>query len=223
MNIFIEGNIGAGKSTLTQILENRFKDDCIAVLEPVDEWNDLKNNDGSTLLELFYGDLKKYSYLFQSVAFRTRIKKFNDHVEKGNYKFGFFERSIYADRHCFAVNCYESKLMNDIEWTDYKAWFDWLEESFKLPEKITGFIYLKTDPKVVYKRIASRNRSEESQISLDYLITLDNKHDKMINQMGIKHNVLVLDGDLDFKNDLNIQNDLVNKIKEFIKTCESQY
>ena len=51
----IEGNIGAGKSTLVELMKQRYQDreDIIFLQEPVDIWNTIQQN-GKTMLELFY-------------------------------------------------------------------------------------------------------------------------------------------------------------------------
>ena len=74
--LFIEGNVGSGKSTFLKLLEkNGYK----IILEPVDEWTQLKNKDDKNLLENFYADQERYAYTFQSIAFRTRIKNLKDY------------------------------------------------------------------------------------------------------------------------------------------------
>jgi len=57
--ISIEGNIGTGKSTLLNLLEDKFKN-IVFVKEPVDEWIKLKNNNNENILELFYTDKKRW-------------------------------------------------------------------------------------------------------------------------------------------------------------------
>lgn len=216
MNFFFEGNIGAGKSTFVKILSEHI-DDSIAKLEPVNQWKQIKDDDDNTILDLFYGDIKRYSYFFQSVAFRTRIKLIEDTRKNDNHKFRFFERSVYADRFCFALNCYENGLMNKAEWTDYINWFEWLTNEFKLSDKMDGIIYVRTDPEVAFDRIQKRGRESEKGITLEYLICLNKKHDELIevlSKLGLK--ILTIDGNLDFKNDPNIQSKLVKKVKDFI-------
>ena len=71
--ISIEGNIGSGKSTLINILKNKYKDEIYFVDEPVDEWKNIKM-DGKDLIEHFYCDNKKYGYLFQNFAYITKLK-----------------------------------------------------------------------------------------------------------------------------------------------------
>ena len=114
MIIYIEGNIGSGKTTFCRLLAEHYKKrDKQILLEPVDEWMTLKDEDGTNLLERFYGDQEKWSFAFQMNSFISRVKKIQD-ADKG--KILFVERSVYTDKHCFAENCYESGKMNKIEY-----------------------------------------------------------------------------------------------------------
>ena len=60
--VTIEGNIGAGKTTLINLLKEKYKnDDRIVFLEePVDTWEKI-TQDGKNILELFYENQQKYS------------------------------------------------------------------------------------------------------------------------------------------------------------------
>ncbi len=113
--IYIEGNIGAGKSTLLRMLATELNTSMAP--EPVHRWTAMKH-DGQNIIELFYQEPRKYAYLFQSIAFRTRMDillERNDHH--------FVERSIHTDRKVFAETCRESGFLNDIEYDDYSSWY----------------------------------------------------------------------------------------------------
>ena len=196
--IFVEGNIGTGKSTfLTQLSKH-----CKVILEPVDEWTQMKNANGKNILEEFYSDPVRNAYLFQSIAFRSRMKNI---VNRDDC---FIERSIYTDRNVFAKTCREDGLIGDIEWHDYISWFDWLATEFQVKPK--GFIYLRCEPEVSLERIHKRNRSGEENISLDYLKKLHAKHDDwLLNEIG--NRVLVLD----VNEDRSTYEDIIEKVKEF--------
>jgi deoxyadenosine/deoxycytidine kinase len=176
--IFIEGNIGTGKSTFLTNLSNEFK----VILEPVDEWSKMKNANGKNILEEFYSDPSRNAYLFQSIAFRSRMKNI---VHKED---ALIERSIYTDRNIFAKTCREDGLIGDIEWNDYVSWFDWLTTEFQVQPR--GFVYLRCEPEVSLERIKKRNRPGEENISLEYLKKLHAKHDEWLLSA---QNVLVLD------------------------------
>ena len=67
ITIVVDGNIGSGKSTLLKILEEMFYDKLEIIYEPVKEWQEMKNKNNNNLLGIFYNDISRYSYLFQSV------------------------------------------------------------------------------------------------------------------------------------------------------------
>jgi deoxyadenosine/deoxycytidine kinase len=199
---FVEGNIGSGKSTFLKLLqENGHR----IILEPVNEWCNLLNNNGKNLLEEFYGDQERYAYTFQSIAFRTRVNNLK------NYNGELVERSIFTDRNVFAKTCHENGKMNDIEWTDYCLWFDWLADTFNI--KPTGFIYLRANPEISYERIKKRCRPGEETIPFEYLKTLHLKHEKWLMN---EPNVLVLDVNDEFENNQEKINEMCEKVKNFV-------
>jgi deoxyadenosine/deoxycytidine kinase len=198
--IFVEGNIGTGKSTFLTKLSEDFK----VILEPVDEWIKMKNANGKNLLEEFYSDPSRNAYLFQSIAFRSRMKNI---IRQDTC---LFERSIYTDRNVFAKTCREDGLIGDIEWNDYVSWFDWLTSEFQI--KPHGFIYLRCDPEVSYERIKMRKRSGEESISFDYLKKLHRKHDDwLLNEDPTK--VLIVDVNEDFENNPERLQVMIDQVK----------
>ena len=166
IRLVLEGNIGAGKSTLLRILREQRQVEIIP--EPTAKWQFV--TDQGNLLDLFYKDIKRWAYTFQSNAFITRIQSIYDYERQQNNKDSsiyVYERSIYCDRFCFAKNCHEQGFMNDLEWHIYKDWFLWLSaELAPIPD---GFIYLRTEPEIAYSRVQMRHRSEEDSISFSYL------------------------------------------------------
>ena len=81
--ITLEGNIGAGKSTFLEKLKMRYasRTDVLFLQEPVDTWTKIQQ-DGKTLLELFYENQKKYSFPFQVLAYTTRL----DQIEQAIFE-----------------------------------------------------------------------------------------------------------------------------------------
>ena len=187
--IFVEGNIGTGKSTLLTSLSGAFP----VILEPVDEWTRVKNANGKNLLEEFYSDPARNAYLFQSIAFRSRVKNI---VNLGDTRDTLVERSIYTDKNVFAETCREDGYIGDIEWNDYVTWFDWLTNEFKIAP--TGFVYLRCEPEVSYERIKKRGRSGEDSISLEYLTKIHKKHEEwLLNEKSVPVLVIDASGDVD--------------------------
>lgn len=213
MNIYIEGNIGTGKSTFLEFLKNNLgNNNCSYIQEPVDQWIALKDSQGKNILEYFYEDQDKWSFAFQMNSFISRIKKIEDHKKEIN----LIERSVYTDRYCFALNCFNEGKMTEIEYNIYCKWHDWLCNRF--PVKPQGLIYLKNSATECDRRIKERSRSAESGIPLDYLEKLGQLHDKWLNK---ESNVLEIELEYGIYENKEKMDEILEKVKCFIKqVCE---
>jgi deoxyadenosine/deoxycytidine kinase len=232
--IFIEANIGGGKSTFTRkLMQDTCKDqhynydvipgkNTLLLLEPVDEWVKMKDSKGKNILEHYYEDPKKYSFSFQMNSFISRCERLLEESKKHNNRNKhsntagpiIMERSVYSDYYCFAKNCFENGSMTEIEYNIYKRWFHWLTKSFSIQSSC--YIYIRTDPKVCYERVKKRARNAEGVIPLEYLTDLHNKHEEWLLSLP-ENEVLVLDGNRDFESDEDIFNEYVLEIREFLK------
>jgi len=202
--IIIEGNIGSGKTTFVNYISKNFKDATVNY-EPVEKWQSYQDEQDINLLNNFYNDQQRWGYTFQNMAFMTRVK---DLIKPCDTKYKFIERSIYTDRNCFALNCYETGKINKMEWEIYTDWFNWLSNSFDV--KPDGYIYLRVKPDICLERINKRNRQEESGIPIEYLENIHIKHDDwLLNEKKIP--VLVLDWNCSFDNNIK------DVIESFIK------
>ena len=81
--ISIDGNIGSGKSTLMEALKQKFKGNknVVFLREPVDEWDQIKDENNVTILEKFYANQKDYSFSFQMMAYISRLTLLKDAVK----------------------------------------------------------------------------------------------------------------------------------------------
>lgn len=212
----VEGNIGAGKSTFLKVI-NTFLNAQV-VYEPHQRW---QNVSGENLLERFYTDTHRWAYTFQTYAFITRVLEREKAALNNTFPFQILERSVFSDRYCFAQNCFELGLMNALEWKLYQEWFTWLVDTYTV--KPSGFIYMQTDPKVCYKRLLKRNRSEEGGVTLEYLELLHDKHERwLIHKDGVAPYikdipVLVIPCDEEFEQDRDMQKAHMAKIIDFLE------
>lgn len=214
MLISIEGNIGTGKTTLINILKNKFtnKDSVIFVEEPLQQWLDLVDNDGSNILGKFYGDQERWSYSFQMHAFITRSKDILNQNTRDNVV--IIERSVLTDCNVFATLLHESGKISELEWKLYNEWFSWLTGHFNKvkPDK---HIYLKADPEVSFDRMVKRTRDEETNIPLEYLVEVSDKHDKWL-LSDTMENVITIDVNGDFTDSDNFRTTVIDRVCQLI-------
>lgn len=221
-SFIVEGNIGAGKSTFLRLIGQAL--DVQIVYEPHEKWQDV--NGAGNLLDNFYADTKRWAYTFQSYAFITRVLEQEESVKKATHPVQILERSIYSDRYCFAKNCYQMGTMSALEWKLYQEWFSWLSRDYV--KKPDGFIYLKTDPEVCYKRLIKRSRSEEKAVSLEYLQKIHQKHeDWLIHKKDVVEYVkdvpvLILECNAEFEADSKQMVQHIENIKDFFTMHQFQ-
>ena len=212
--ISIEGNIGAGKSTIVNLLKEKFSNnsDIIFLEEPISEWNDIKDLEGNTILTKFYEDQKSYSFSFQMMAYISRLNMIKNIIKENKYKIIITERCLNTDRFVFAKMLYDSKNINEIEYNIYLKWFNSFLDIY--PENtLNKIIYLKTSPEICYSRVNKRNRTGENNISIEYLQNCHSYHEDM---MKILDNILNIDSNIDIEKNNDIIEEWYNKINNFI-------
>ena len=142
--ISVEGNIGSGKSTLLDNLRNYYKNNKTVVFlkEPVDEWENIKDKFGNTMLEKFYSDQKRYSFSFQMMAFISRLVLLKDTIKQNKDAIIITERSLITDKSVFAKMLYDMGNIEDVEYQIYVKWFEYFVSEFP----ISKIIYVNCDP-----------------------------------------------------------------------------
>ena len=177
----VEGNIGAGKTTFLERLRVLWPE-AIVVLEPVGTWMSIKEKDGTSLLDHFYADKKRWSYTFQTAAFLTRIldteRILESSPETERPRIVITERSVLTDRHVFAAMLHKNGDMTDMEYDLYLRWYD--RYASNMP--IRGILHLATSPTLSMERIGTRGRDAEASIPKAYLEDLDSQHRLWLSQ-----------------------------------------
>ena len=177
--VSIEGNIGAGKTTIIEQMQKQMESDKIIFLrEPVDLWESIKDPaDGESILVKFYKDPVKYAFSFQVMAYATRLSMIKDIIQKNpQCDMIICERSLDADKNIFAKMLHEDGVINNVEFQIYNKFYKEYSENYKLSK----IIYIDADPEVCAKRIHTRNRTGESGIELDYLQKCQRFHTKWL-------------------------------------------
>jgi len=215
--ISIDGNIGSGKSTLVQKIQeyytNKNTDSTFTMKicfleEPVDIWNTITDTDGKTIIEKFYSNQEKYAFSFQMMAYISRLVTIKRALKK-KYDIIFTERSVFTDCNVFAKMLYDDGKMNEIDFKIYNTWFN--EFINDLPE--IEYIYLKTDPNVAFDRIIKRDRIGEN-IPIEYLTKCHEYHENWLDQHSKK---CIINCNIDIEEHPEILSEWLKTIDEYIK------
>lgn len=199
ITVAVEGNIGSGKSTLLKFFR---KNPLVQVFEePVAEW---QNVGGKNLLDLFYTDCERWSYLFESYAVLSLMKV---HQKPHITPVKMIERSVYSGFYCFEQNLFESGLMSRAEHAVHSKWFNWITKQQK--PQLDLIIYLRTSPEVCMERIRARCRAEEETLPMDLLVALHRQHEEwlMKGKFPIPAPVMVIDGNRNLEEMLTFYQD----------------
>src|SRR5690606_3814843 len=184
MHIAIVGNIGAGKTTLTQLLANHLK------WEP-----QFEAVDDNPYLEDFYSDMKRWAFNLQIYFLNSRFRHIVQ-LQQKNINI-IQDRTIDEDAYIFAENLYDMGLMSARDFENYSGIFESIVSYIKPPDLL---IYLRASVPTLVDNIQTRGREYEANIRLDYLSKLNAKYEKWITNYA-SGKLLILDKDkLDFAN-----------------------
>ena len=187
----LEGNIGAGKTTILKIFGNHFKD-VEFVEEPVKQWQNLG---GMNLLDSFYKDPNRWGFSFEFYSMLTKIQALLNAADSDK-PIIIIERSILSNKIFMDL----SNELGKLEKMEYcmlmNTYQFYLENVYP---QIAGIIYLDTPVNECIKRITKRNRGEECNIEKSYLEAIKEKLDELANSSTMV--VIRIDGQYDCDRD----------------------
>ena len=199
-NLGIAGNIGVGKTTLTEKLSNDLG--FSAIYESVID---------NPYLSDFYNDMSRWSFNLQIYFLYTR---FESQVKLLESNSSFIQdRTIYEDKEIFASNLVELGHMSDRDFKTYSELFSAMLKFIKRPDLI---IYLQANTDTLMSRIKNRKRDYELDISSEYIHSLNIYYDRWINKLPKEDVLIVKTDDFDVFNDKEFYNNIVIDIKDRI-------
>jgi deoxyadenosine/deoxycytidine kinase len=165
-HIAVAGNIGAGKTTLTEMLSKHYR--WIPQFEDVDH---------NPYLFDFYEDMPRWSFNLQIFFLNSRLTQLLE-ITRGTETV-VQDRTIYEDAHIFAPNLHEMGLMSKRDFENYFDFFQTLRQLIQPPDLL---IYLQASVPTLVGQIQKRGREYEENIRLDYLKRLNEFYNKWIDQ-----------------------------------------
>ena len=182
MHIAIAGNIGAGKTTLTEMLASHYN------WEP--HFEDVLKN---PYLDDFYERMERWSFNLQIYFLNSGLNQMLECSNNG--KNTIQDRTIYEDAYIFAPNLQSMGLMTNRDFENYQSIFKTLNSFVKDPDLL---IYLRSGIPNLVDQIHKRGRDYENSISIEYLSRLNERYEAWI-QSYDKSNLLVIEvDDIDF-------------------------
>ncbi len=183
--IVIEGNIGAGKTSLAGMIAGSFNARLI-----------LERFADNPFLPKFYRDPERYSFPLELSFLADRYNQLKNEI--GN--FDIFSPFTIADFYFMKSIVFASATLGEDEYNLYRQLFHIIYQSLPKPDL---YVYLHMSPQRLLRNIAHRGRDYEATIDGEYLLKIQNSYFNWFRQ-NPGHTYLVLDiNDIDFINNHN--------------------
>ncbi|MBD2754247.1 deoxynucleoside kinase [Spirosoma validum] len=212
MHIAITGNIGAGKTTLAEMLAAHYG------------WEVLYEAvDGNPYLADFYENMPRWSFNLQIYFLNSRfvqMKKIMDSqlTDPGKSAHSHTmvqDRTIYEDAAIFARNLYKRGDMAERDYFTYRQVFENMMTLVRPPDLM---IYLRADLSKLRRQIQKRGRSFEQAISDDYLSSLNQLYEEFVGSYKLGPLLILNVNELDYATRPENFEDVVLQIDSLLTT-----
>ncbi|WP_333780809.1 deoxynucleoside kinase [Tenacibaculum pacificus] len=191
--IAIEGNIGAGKTSLANLIANNFN------TKPV-----LEHFADNPFLSKFYEDNERYAFPLEMSFLADRYQQLTDDLAKYNTKNG-----VISDYYIFKSLIFAQVTLQNDEYLLYQKMFNLIYQKIQKPDL---YVYLYQNTERLLENIKKRDRKYEQNIEADYLQKIQDSYNDFIKKTP-KLNILVIDvSNLDFVNNSEDYQFIINKI-----------
>ncbi len=202
--ILVAGNIGAGKTSITERIGNR--------LGWQGGYESVADN---PYLSDFYGNMREWSFHLQVFFLGHRAQQ---HLEFANSKqSAILDRSIYEDAYIFARALHHMGNLSERDYFAYRHLFELITRTLPAPDLL---IYLKAPVETLMNRIHSRGRAMESGITAEYLSLLDSYYEDWLADYDLSPVLTIRSDDLDFVNKSQHLDIVIHRINETLSGRE---
>ena len=193
--IAIEGNIGAGKTSLTNQLSEQFNAKLV-----------LERFADNPFLPKFYEDKERYAFPLEMSFLADRYQQLTDDLAQ----FDLFKNFIISDYYIFKSLIFAQVTLQKEEYLLYRKMFDLMYKEITKPDL---YVYLYQNTERLLENIKKRGRSYEQNIQPEYLKKIHNGYKSFINTEQ-NLNSLILDvSELDFVNNTKDYSFIIKKIR----------
>jgi len=194
--IAIEGNIGAGKTSLANMISDDFNAKLV-----------LERFADNPFLPKFYEDKERYAFPLEMSFLADRYQQLSDDLAQ----FDLFKNFIISDYYIFKSLIFAQVTLSKDEYLLYRKMFNLIYKEITKPDL---YVYLYQNTDRLLENIKNRGRVFEQNIQSDYLKKI---HDGYMGFITTQNdlNLLTIDvSEIDFVNNKEDYNYIINKIKE---------
>ncbi|MCX6329658.1 MAG: deoxynucleoside kinase [Bacteroidia bacterium] len=192
--VVIEGNIGAGKTTLATKISEQFNARLI-----------LEHFADNPFLPKFYNDPEKYSFPLELSFLASRYKQLKDELEPQD----LFKTFTVADYYFMKSLVFAASTLKGDEYNLYRQIFYIIYGSLPKPDL---FVYLHLSPEKLLQNIEKRARNYEKSITIEYLQKIQESYFTFFRQNpDTKYLIIDING-IDFVADENHYRKIIDVI-----------
>ncbi|MFN8414055.1 MAG: deoxynucleoside kinase [Anaerolineales bacterium] len=180
--VLVAGNIGAGKTSLTERIGAR-----------LGWWTGYESVADNPYLSDFYSDMRAWSFHLQIFFLGHRADQYLEAAR--DTRSSILDRSIYEDAHIFARALHHMGNLSERDYLAYRHLYELVVNGLPRPDLL---IYLKAPVPVLMDRIRRRARNMETGISADYLAQLNIFYDDWLGAFDLCPVLTIPSNDLDF-------------------------
>jgi len=163
LNIIITGNIASGKTTLTQLASQHFKNACY-VAEPYES---------NPFLPLYLQDQKRWGFTSATRYFWDYAREYAQVTAKADYDVCFVDAGTWTNRLVYGEYLYHEGIISHDEYEFYDSLCHLIEKAYQIPQP-DGFIFVNASPQTCWERMHQRGwEYQTSAVQLAYIEKLN--------------------------------------------------
>ena len=195
--IAIEGNIGAGKTSLANMMSDEFNAKIV-----------LERFADNPFLPKFYNDNERFAFPLEMSFLADRYQQLSDDLAQ----FDLFKNFIVSDYYIFKSLIFAQVTLHSDEYKLYRKMFDLMYKEITKPDL---YVYLYQNTERLLENIKKRGRDYEQNIEASYLQKIHDGYSNFIKTQP-DLNILIIDvSELDFVNNFDDYETIINKIKNY--------
>lgn len=194
--IAIEGNIGAGKTSLAKMMSDEFNAKII-----------LERFADNPFLPKFYEDKERFAFTLEMSFLADRYQQLSDDLAQ----LDLFKNFIVSDYYIFKSLIFAQITLQKDEYALYRRMFDLMYNEITKPDL---YVYLYQNTDRLLQNIKKRGRDYEQNIEASYLQKIHDGYKNFISTQQDLNTLIIDVSELDFVNNTEDYSNIINQIKK---------